>query len=1040
MASAWVQTPAPQVEVDGWSYPLSPQGALLGKSFGGGAWDEVASLHRAAEERLKTAPTWRVKVVILSRADIVERGADGVARLRRGVLRVDDLERVQAEIARFAVVAEARAGGAMQLAFDVEVDDAPASVESTDDPYGRAFLDSTLAPLLNGAVFDPSDPKYRGPYDSAFLLHPALVRTGVNDVILGTSASSIPVQAYSQPGQLALAMADAWATHLARRVRDLGFPLTIDQPAPSAFDTSGEPTAVRRPDAFMAPDLWRVACERFAPTPAYQAHATRDLPAHTPWSVARENPYRLPRLDDETLAALAGAPMAIAADGDRIAFAATGQAAATFDPSSGATALLSLADKRLLFVDWAQADLFGSHLDPRLKPQVEGWLEKGDRLFVVFSLAPGPSEPEINLLRLEGLSVQATPVPRGTPPQLELPPGGRTASGPGDLVRIVAADGKQRWAAHPWIDPVRVDLPSSLLLAGESVSVVAQASASSSPVQVRWEVPPGWQAPADGVLKEGQNAWAFTVPRGALDQEVRCTFSQASSGWTRVATIRVERLATPLGLELVWGPGTVPAVSGGFSVAPTAEGEGVLVTEAPGSRAGRVLLLRRQGSRPVLNVATHPFLELTLDGSKAEPLDLVVREVGGRVTRVRLFDVPGALGAEPPTWSVPTIGPGAATLDLRAAGVSGAVEEVRIETPEAAGLYERPLGASSFVLKRVRVLSAPEGAVVPIGKGTPLVADAAGTLWQRAAAAARTPNAALLGDARDLVALNAASAARRAKFPDLVPELGALVRSLEKNVVHEAIEALAFQDTPAAWALVTGALDAGPSDEARESAARVLGREGRIVAAAPLTSMIIALSWRARATGAEALASLPGSEPAQLALVFLQDVHPAVRLAVVRHAKMDVDPVARRIQFESVNDPSDQVRYESYLALIRSTLPGMADEGYRGVRDDSPAVRIALLEAFRLLSAKEARGALRLAVVDTDPRVRAAALSAFATAPGDVALDELGGVLEEKDARIQAALVELAVAKKLALPPKTLEALASSTDPSVARWARERQP
>lgn len=983
-----------------------------------------------------------MKVVVFLRADIVERGTDEITRLRRGVLRTDELERLQAEIAQFAVVAEGRSEGALQIALDVEIDDAAVSVGGGGDPYGREFLDLTVAPLVNGAVFDASDPKYRGPYDSVFVLHPALIRERASSFVLGVSASSIPVQAFPQPGELALAMADEWASHLAQRMRDLGFPVPVERGGASAFGASVGTRTVHRPDAFMAPDLWRAAGDRFAPTPAYQQHAAQDLAAPSEWTSARDNPFRLPQLDGDALAVLAGTPIDATVEEGRVAFVRRGASpddASTFDPAMESSATLSLPTKRLLFVDWARADLFGSHLDPRLNPKVAGWLKQGDRLFVVFEIAPGPTEPEINLLQWDGISVQAPPVLRGGSPRLDSTPATLSAPAQGDLVRLTTPDGRSRVAAIPWVDPLAVDVPSSVLLAGESLALEVRASPHVERIEVAWEVPPDWQAPEDGPLKEGRTTWVFKAPPGPLEQEIRVVFTQPSSGWKREETILVERLASPMGLELAYGAQTLPATSGGFSASATVEGVGAVITEAPGSRGGRVLLLRRQGLRPVLHAQTHPYLELDLDGGKAEPLDLAMRQVGGKVTRIRLFDIPGALGAQPPQWSA-VVGSGPAMFDLRTAGVTGAVEEVWIEAPEIAAIYERPIGVSSFVLRQVRVLARAEGPTTPIVPGTPVAPVADGETWQRAAAAALAPTASLMEDPRDVVALNAAAAARKKKVPELVPALGQLVRSLEQAVVAEAVEALAFQDTAEAWRIITAALDSGPSDDAREAAARALGRKGQVLTAAPLTSMIIARSWRARAAGAQALGALPGAEPAQLALVFLQDVHPAVRLQVVLSANMAIDPVARRIQYESVNDPSDWVRYASYLALTRSSLPGMAEEGYRGVRDDSPVVRLALLEAFRLHPAKESLGALRLAVADTDPRVRAAALRAFAVMPGDVTLEELGGVLEERDARIQAALVEVARSKNLVLPARTMQLLLESTDRTVAHWARNKRP
>jgi hypothetical protein len=71
-------------------------------------------------------------------------------------------------------------------------------------------------------------------------------------------------------------------------------------------------------------------------------------------------------------------------------------------------------------------------------------------------------------------------------------------------------------------------------------------------------------------------------------------------------------------------------------------------------------------------------------------------------------------------------------------------------------------------------------------------------------------------------------------------------------------------------------------------------------------------------------------------------------------------------------------------------------------------------------------------LADSSPRVRAAALRALSAQPADVALDEIANVFEDKFPVVQNALLDLAAAKKLTLPPTAIATLKSSIDKTVA--------
>ena len=130
------------------------------------------------------------------------------------------------------------------------------------------------------------------------------------------------------------------------------------------------------------------------------------------------------------------------------------------------------------------------------------------------------------------------------------------------------------------------------------------------------------------------------------------------------------------------------------------------------------------------------------------------------------------------------------------------------------------------------------------------------------------------------------------------------------------------------------------------------------------------------------------------------------------------------------------VRAESDIKLIQSPTPANRTEGYKGVRDDSKFVRLHVLEFLASQPKEENRNALRIAVADKSGLVRAAALKGFAALEAPTTIDEISNVLDDSDSNVQLALINLAIKKKLKLPQKTIDAMASSADPRVSLAAK----
>ena len=286
-----------------------------------------------------------------------------------------------------------------------------------------------------------------------------------------------------------------------------------------------------------------------------------------------------------------------------------------------------------------------------------------------------------------------------------------------------------------------------------------------------------------------------------------------------------------------------------------------------------------------------------------------------------------------------------------------------------------------------------------------------------------------LAERDDTLRLNACRALQRVPTPEALPQLTALLVEFNPRVADEAVKAIAAIGTPdATEALRRGAMF-GRYDHTREACARELGRTGDPKHASAISTLLSTRSWRSRAVGASALSRLRDPMAQMMALAYLNDVDPMVRLAVVEGVDPGMDQVCRRLLWLSVNDPSDEVRARSMLRLMASGKPEFQNEGVKGVRDESRGVRLALAQALAEVPESLHVRVARYLLSDSDPTVRAAAA---AVAPAQA----LESAWKDPDPRVQLALARRAKAEGLDVPADVREGWSRSPDPRVVEAVR----
>lgn len=299
---------------------------------------------------------------------------------------------------------------------------------------------------------------------------------------------------------------------------------------------------------------------------------------------------------------------------------------------------------------------------------------------------------------------------------------------------------------------------------------------------------------------------------------------------------------------------------------------------------------------------------------------------------------------------------------------------------------------------------APNPAIVITKTSNPPTADQAQAILDALASANLT------------VRLTALDVLTRIKMPESVLSISTVSRSGFAPVAAMAMRALAFQDTPDAWAVIREAVERGPFDHNRRFAARQLISRPDPAMAASL-NFLATRSALARLESVKALAMIKTTS-AQIIMAALLQSEPSacVRLQIVNQADIKVDLVARRMLYAAVNDSSQWVRAVALSRLLDSTNKAIRSEALNGVKDEAVGVRLYLLDRIRERANLDDRPALRVAVTDLNAPVRASALRAFATQPGPVDPNEVKNTFNDPDPAVKAALAELSKAKNLKVP------------------------
>jgi HEAT repeat protein len=298
---------------------------------------------------------------------------------------------------------------------------------------------------------------------------------------------------------------------------------------------------------------------------------------------------------------------------------------------------------------------------------------------------------------------------------------------------------------------------------------------------------------------------------------------------------------------------------------------------------------------------------------------------------------------------------------------------------------------------------------------------------------------AVLTDPDNIVRTNVAAAFARFKDAESVPALITAARM--ERVPYPAVmmvHALAFQDTLEAWSTLEAILRQGRAEEmSLAEAAKLMGNTRKPEFIDDISVMLTATNWQARQAGAYSL-GLIGTEPSQLMLLtFLLEVDPMVRMQGAKSADANVDLVARRMEWASINDLSNVVKGHSYGSLTLAADPLRRSRGYAGLKEEDPEIRRIIAERMRQRPEESHVTPLLGLLSDPYPAVRAEAVQTLMAMPGTRSFSEMSVLAGENDDFVLYALLDAARQRKVELPRAMLERLAGHRNPLIRDRVKE---
>jgi len=291
----------------------------------------------------------------------------------------------------------------------------------------------------------------------------------------------------------------------------------------------------------------------------------------------------------------------------------------------------------------------------------------------------------------------------------------------------------------------------------------------------------------------------------------------------------------------------------------------------------------------------------------------------------------------------------------------------------------------------------------------------------------------LLKETDNVVRLNAAAAFARIKDADSIPTI--IEAAMLERVPYPAVmlvRALAFQNTPETWAAIQAIIRQGRGEEMSISeAAQQMGATKDPKSIEGISILLTSRSWTTRRDGVRALSSIPTDPAALMMMTFLMEVDPMVRLAVAENARVDVDPVGKRMEWGSINDRSSLVRAYDYVALTKSSDALMRSRGYAGIREDDIDIRRVIAASLRLNPLESHVTPLLSLISDPSPEVRAEAVESLFAMPGQRSFSEISVLAGENQDEVLYPLLDAARAKKVELPRSMLERLLRHRNPLI---------
>ncbi len=270
----------PYIPLDGWNYFLNHLGAPNLKARDHGGWSSVATLYGEAKAKwTDKTPTWRVKVILFTRSDILDKTSDGLLRQRRSILNRREVDNTLQEVGRFVVAADAACLGETKVTADVEIDEDPLMGNTQDasrDVFNEAFFRRTAVSRTNAGGFVADDKQYRGPFQSVVILH-----TGLRAGVVHSQAYGSDVDAFSIFDKPWLAMPNVSETMLRLWVDSIGRKTTSDSGLKFRIesDVTGSVSNALNFTPWLAPAL--------------TDGATGATAAAKSWDDMKANPYRL---------------------------------------------------------------------------------------------------------------------------------------------------------------------------------------------------------------------------------------------------------------------------------------------------------------------------------------------------------------------------------------------------------------------------------------------------------------------------------------------------------------------------------------------------------------------------------------------------------------------------------------------------------------------------------------------------------------------------------------------------------------------------